>query len=170
MAEVSSIQLHRRRRRRQQQLLHSPTMLLISYENTLLQSLFQERFAPGYISPSPPTIHSTSTKQPHLCRATPTAINQIVSDFDGVTYHITTSDSSKSKILISISVKCFQELVQYGAHDVLQREYGPYIVEPEPGYDFSIQVDLENLPAEQGLSICKSLSNLLPQLTSSSRP
>ena len=32
---------------------------------------------------------------------------------------------------------------------MLEREYGPYIVSPEPGYDFSIQVDLNDLPAEQ---------------------
>ena len=40
--------------------------------------------------------------------------------------------------------------MQYGAQQVLEREYGPYIVEPESGYDFSVQVDLENLPEEQG--------------------
>lgn len=32
---------------------------------------------------------------------------------------------------------------------MLEREYGPYIVQPESGYDFSIQVDLENLPPTQ---------------------
>lgn len=31
---------------------------------------------------------------------------------------------------------------------MLQREYGQYIVAPEPGYDFSIELDLDNLPAE----------------------
>lgn len=31
----------------------------------------------------------------------------------------------------------------------MQREYGPYIVAPEQGYDFSVQVDLENLPESQ---------------------
>jgi actin related protein 2/3 complex subunit 2 len=72
-----------------------------------------------------------------------------VSDFDGVTFHISTQEG-KTKILVSIAVKCFPELVQYGAQAVLEREYGPYIVAPEQGYDFSIQVDLENLPAEQG--------------------
>lgn len=46
-------------------------------------------------------------------------------------------------------MKCYPELVKYGAESVLQREYGPYIVQPEQGYDFSVQVDLENLPAEQ---------------------
>jgi actin related protein 2/3 complex subunit 2 len=72
----------------------------------------------------------------------------VVSDFDGVTFHLSTPES-KTKILISINVKCFKELVQYGAQEVLEREYGPYIVSPEPGYDFSVQIDLENLPAEQ---------------------
>lgn len=75
------------------------------------------------------------------------SIDQIVSDFDGVTFHVSTPES-KTKILISIALKCFRELVQYGAQAVLEREYGPYIVDPEPGYDFSVQVDLENLPAD----------------------
>lgn len=35
---------------------------------------------------------------------------------------------------------------------MLEREYGPYIIAPESGYDFSIQVDLEDLPAEQGMA------------------
>lgn len=65
-----------------------------------------------------------------------------------MTFHLSTPES-KTKILISINVKCFRELVQYGAQEVLEREYGPYIVTPEPGYDFSVLIDLENLPAEQ---------------------
>lgn len=79
--------------------------------------------------------------------APPVSIDQIVSDFDGVTFHVSTPES-KTKILISIALKCFRELVQYGAQAVLEREYGPYIVDPEPGYDFSVQVDLENLPPD----------------------
>lgn len=76
------------------------------------------------------------------------SIDQVVSDFDGVTFHLSTPES-KTKILISINVKCFKDLVQYGAQEVLQREYGSYIVNPEPGYDFSVEIDLENLPAEE---------------------
>lgn len=72
-----------------------------------------------------------------------------MSDFDGVTFHISTPET-KSKIVVSISVKCFKELLQYGAQQVLEREYGPYIVNPETGYDFSIMVDLEQLPEDQG--------------------
>ena len=66
-----------------------------------------------------------------------------------MTFHLSTPEA-KTKILISISVRCFPELVQYGAQQYLEKEYGPYIVEPESGYDFSVLLDLEKLPEEQG--------------------
>lgn len=99
-------------------------MLLLDYQNVLIQSILTERFS----------------------GATPQSIDQVVSDFDGVQFHISTP-SSKTQILISLSIKCFRELVQYGAEEVLQREYGNYITATEAGYDFSILVDLENLPS-----------------------
>ncbi|KAF2736670.1 actin-related protein-like protein 2/3 complex subunit 2 [Polyplosphaeria fusca] len=101
-------------------------MLLLDYQNVLIESLLKERFAGG----------------------PPVSIDQVVSDFDGVIFHISTPES-KSKILVSISIKCFPELVQYGAQAVMEREYGPYIVAPESGYDFSVQVDLDSLPEDQ---------------------
>jgi actin related protein 2/3 complex, subunit 2 len=105
-------------------------MLLLDYQNTLLQSILTERL----LSPSGPS---------------PSSIDQIVSDFDGVTFHISTPQS-KSQILISLSVKCYRELLAYGAEQVLQREYGSYITSPpEAGYDFSLTIDLDNLPASQ---------------------
>ncbi|KAL8957206.1 MAG: hypothetical protein Q9193_005464 [Seirophora villosa] len=100
-------------------------MLLLDYQNVLIQSLLTERFS----------------------GASPVSIDQVVSDFDGVTFHLSTPEA-KTKILISINVRCYKELVQYGAQEVLEREYGPYIVAPESGYDFSIQIDLEDLPAD----------------------
>lgn len=33
----------------------------------------------------------------------------------------------------------------------MQREYGPYIVSPEAGYDFSVLIDLEDLPKDAGV-------------------
>ena len=82
-------------------------------------------------------------------RAPLVSIDQVVSDFDNVVFHLSTPET-KSKILISIAVKCYQELLKYGAEEVLTREYGPYAVPPEPGYDFSVLIDLDNLPAEPG--------------------
>ena len=85
----------------------------------------------------------------HINSAAPVNIDQTISDFDGVTFHISTPEA-KSKILISINVRCFKDLVQYGAQQVLEREYGSYVVAPESGYDFSVQIDLDNLPADNG--------------------
>ena len=79
------------------------------------------------------------------------SVDQVVSDFDGVTFHLSTPEA-KSHILISISVRCFPELVQYGALEYLEKEYGPYIVSPEQGYDFSVLIDLDQLPAGNGES------------------
>lgn len=77
-------------------------------------------------------------------------MDQVVSDFDGVTFHLSTPET-KTKILISISVKCYHELLKYGAQEILEREYGPFIVAPEAGYDFSVLIDLEGLPDDAGL-------------------
>ncbi|KAJ5916162.1 Actin-related protein 2/3 complex subunit 2 [Penicillium tannophilum] len=96
-------------------------MLLLDYQNVLIQSLLTERFSGYYTPPSPLT--------PLPCP--PASIDQVASDFDGVTFHVSTPES-KTKILLSINVKCFKELVQYGAQEVLEREYGPYIVSPSP--------------------------------------
>ncbi|KAG7292087.1 hypothetical protein NEMBOFW57_002119 [Staphylotrichum longicolle] len=101
-------------------------MLLLDYQNVLIQSVLTERFS----------------------GAPPVSIDQTVSDFDGVTFHISTPET-KTKIMVSIQIRCFQDLLRYGAEEVLNREYGQYVVAPEPGYDFSIVVDLENLPAEK---------------------
>lgn len=81
--------------------------------------------------------------------APPASIDQTISDFDGVTFHISTPET-KTKILISIQIRCYSDLIQYGAEEVLQREYGSYAVQTEPGYDFSVMVDLESLPESKG--------------------
>jgi actin related protein 2/3 complex subunit 2 len=103
-------------------------MLLLDYQNVLIEQVLRDRIT-GALPPS--------------------SIEQVVSDFDGVTFRISTPEV-KTKIVISISLRCYSELVQYGAQAVLEREYGPYIVQPEQGYDFSVMVDLDNLPADQG--------------------
>lgn len=88
------------------------------------------------------------------------SIDQVVSDFDGVTFHISTPET-KSKILISIAVKCFKELLQYGAQEVLEREYGHYITTPEAGYDFSVLIDLQQLQEDAGLpALCEVIRDI----------
>ena len=96
-----------------------------------------------------------------------------MSDFDGVIFHISTPET-KTKILVSLQIRCFSDLARYGAEQVLKREYGPLVVPPEPGYDFSILVDLENLPADKGLYlprayVCMVLSMLTCDLRRGAR-
>ena len=105
---------------------------------------------------TPKSNHTT-----HILRAPPASIDQTVSDFDGVIFHISTPET-KTKILVSIQIRCFRDLVKYGAEQVLQREYGPYVVAPETGYDFSVQVDLENLPS--GTNVMNAETNATSSL------
>jgi hypothetical protein len=72
-----------------------------------------------------------------------------IADFDGVVYHVSTP-VSKSKILISLSMKCFGQLKEHGALEVLKREYGNLVAPVENGYDFSVEVDQDNLPPNIG--------------------
>jgi len=48
-------------------------------------------------------------------------------------------------------IRCWDELVRYGALDVLKREYGALLKrEAEPEYNVSLEIDLEQLPADNG--------------------
>lgn len=48
-------------------------------------------------------------------------------------------------------IRCWDELVRYGALDVLQREYGSLVqAQPESDYNISLLVDLETAPPEGG--------------------
>ncbi len=86
-----------------------------------------------------------------------------MSDFDGVLFHISTPET-KTKILVSIHIRCFSDLARYGAVQVLNREYDSYVVPPEPGFDFSILVDLENLPAEKGLYLPRECGRMVSSM------
>ncbi|CAE6431573.1 unnamed protein product [Rhizoctonia solani] len=91
----------------------------------------------------------------------PSGIDVSFVDYDGVRFHVSTPEK-KTELLVSISMRCWEELVQYGANDVLQREYGAYITDPEQGFNFSLKFDLENIPAagEERDNLIKSVALL----------
>ena len=108
-------------------------MLLLDSHNLLIQAILTEKFA------------STS----------PSAVDQVITDFDNVTFHLTNplgpdDKPIKTIIHLSMAIKCYNDLVKYGAKEVLQREYKGMIVGAEQGYDFAIEIDLEKLPPSQG--------------------
>jgi actin related protein 2/3 complex subunit 2 len=80
---------------------------------------------------------------------TPTAVDRIVSDFDYTTYHLTTPED-KTRLLISIQSRAFKDLQKYGALDKLKSVYGAYEAPTtEPGYDYSLYLDLTSITGKQ---------------------
>lgn len=71
-----------------------------------------------------------------------------VADFDGVLFHISNLNGDKTKIRTSISLKFYKQLQEHGADELLKREYGSYLIEPEDGYNVSVVLDLENIPED----------------------
>ena len=81
----------------------------------------------------------------------PSSLDVQFVDFDGVRFHLSTLDR-KTCLLLSMSIRCWDELVKYGVDSVLQREYGSRIQpQPEPEYNVSLEIDLEQFPATPGL-------------------
>lgn len=74
------------------------------------------------------------------------SIDITVADFDGVLYHISNLNGDKTKIRTSISLKFYKQLQEHGADELLKREYGPYLISPENGYNVSVLLDLDNIP------------------------
>lgn len=72
-----------------------------------------------------------------------------VSDFDGAIYHVSNPDGDKTKILVSISLKFYEELNKHGADELLKSIYGEYITSTESGYSVSLLVDLNALPDDK---------------------
>ena len=71
-------------------------------------------------------------------------------DFDGVRFRLSTPDR-KTALVLSMNIRCWDELVRYGVHDILKREYGSLLkAEPENDYNVSLEIDLKQLPPEGG--------------------
>ncbi|KAI0782265.1 actin-like protein ARPC2 [Abortiporus biennis] len=78
----------------------------------------------------------------------PTSLDVQFVDFDGVRFRLSTQER-KTALLLSMSIRCWDELVKYGVHDVLKREYGSMLQpQPEAEYNVTLLVDLEQIPPE----------------------
>lgn len=85
-------------------------------------------------------------------------------DYDNVRFHLSTPEA-KTKILLSMGIQCWPDLKKYGARELLEKEYGGFLVgegETEPEYDVSLIVDLEQLPAseEEKTALISKLAHL----------
>lgn len=67
-------------------------------------------------------------------------------DFDGVRFRLSTP-TSKEIIVLSMNIRCWDELAKYGVTDVLQREYGSRVMpQPEADYHVSLEYAIDSIP------------------------
>ncbi|KAF8075010.1 actin-related protein ARPC2 [Lyophyllum atratum] len=77
----------------------------------------------------------------------PSSLDVQFVDFDGVRFHLSTPER-KTVLLLSMHIRCWDELVKYGAMDILKREYGALVAaQPEQEYNVSLEIDLEQVPS-----------------------
>ena len=92
----------------------------------------------------------------------PEAVFMNLADFDGVLYRISNpGNSDKTKINVSVALKFYKELQNHGADDLLKREYGAMLQEKaDDGFDVTVQIDLNNIPADYEESIVPKVGKL----------
>lgn len=92
----------------------------------------------------------------------PSSLDVQFVDYDGVRFRLSTPER-KTSLLLSMNIRCWDELVKFGAMEVLQREYGSLVQEQaEPDYNVSLEIDLEKAPpeGEERVNFIQSISLL----------
>ena len=81
--------------------------------------------------------------------AAPGAVDQMFTDFDGVSYHM--ESSKEGPLTLSMDIRCWPELAQYGAMESLRQIYGTWIRDvPEPDYQITLSFDYGSVPPAGG--------------------
>jgi len=90
-----------------------------------------------------------------------TSVDLICADFDGVTFHVFTSQGSKNLLNVSVSIKCWNDLVGCGADKKIQGLYSKYLQSsPESGYDVTLQVDINSVPEAERRNVAHLLATV----------
>lgn len=115
-------------------------MILLESQNVIIQNVLTDKF----IKPS--------------------KIDVSFVDYDSVRFHVSTPQS-KTEIWLSMGVKCWADVVRYGAMDIIQREYGTWLSdEVEEGYDVTLKFDVEKVPelGDERTELIRSISLIKP--------
>lgn len=125
-------------------------MLQIEQNNLLIEKTLTERIFPD--------TEKTLSK----------SLDRIITDFDFTTYHISTLNDDKKYLLISIYLKCWNDLLNYGVIEYLNSKYSKYasflkIIEGneiENGYNYSLVLDLDSVLGESEESKLQLINDL----------
>ncbi|WFD25462.1 Arp complex subunit [Malassezia nana] len=97
-------------------------MILLGAENTIIRDVLTSKFA------------------------APGAVDQMFTDFDGVAYHL--ESTKDGPLTLSMDIRCWPELVQYGVVENLRALYGTWVrAQPEADYQITLQFDYAAVPA-----------------------
>jgi len=70
-------------------------------------------------------------------------------DFDDVNYHVTIDAAARNILRVSMSAPCWRDIETKGGADAVKKYYDGLAVDPEAGFDVTLQIDLENLPCKE---------------------
>jgi len=70
-------------------------------------------------------------------------------DFDDVSYHVTIDAGNRSLLRVSISVPCYRDIEKKGAADAVKNVYKELVTKPEEGYDVTLEINMDKLPAKE---------------------
>ncbi|ODV69806.1 Arp complex subunit [Hyphopichia burtonii NRRL Y-1933] len=122
-------------------------MLQIEQKNLLIEKTLTEKLFPE-------TENSKS-------------LDRIITDFDFTTYHISTLPDNKNILLISIYLKCWEDLVKYGVIEYLNGKYSHFQSltilsnnDIEGGYNYSLVLNVDDIINESEESKLQLISEL----------
>lgn len=87
-------------------------------------------------------------------------------DFDDVAYRVVIDAAALNIMKVSMSLPCWSSIAPNGGETALNTIYGPLVqAEPESGYDLTLVVDLDNLPAgETQASLVDKIAKFKPNI------
>lgn len=84
------------------------------------------------------TLHSAADKA--------FSIDSLFVDFDSTRFHMSTPNS-KSEVLLSMDLRCWNDLLPFGVQERLDKEYAGLVhSQTEPGWSITLRIDLTALP------------------------
>lgn len=101
-----------------------------------------------------------------LSASKPEAIEMTVADFDGVQYHVFNEEGDKSVIMLSMSLRCIEDLVPYGVADCINGLYGAFVVDTEAGYDVTLRIPIADIPEGDRAELAHTVALLKRNLMS----
>mmetsp|Transcript_49745 Transcript_49745/g.125031 ORF Transcript_49745/g.125031 Transcript_49745/m.125031 type:complete len:300 (+) Transcript_49745:62-961(+) len=113
-------------------------MILLEFNNRLIEDFFKDKLE----NPREETLDVT------------------FADFDGVQYHISTPEASKTVVTLSLSWRCAGECLANGGTEMLQQVYGAFQTQTEDKYDVTLRIDLAAVPGGEKAQLPLKLSNL----------